>query len=161
MKKYRWYVIAINLILVLILFNKSIFEKEEILRDGQLVLLKLAPVDPRSLMQGDYMRLNYEISTNISRDSISKRGYCIITLDKDGIGKKVRLQENKTPINEGEFAIVYTAQNFRINIGAESYFFEEGLADKYSIAKYGGMKIDNNGNNILIGLYDENLNLIE
>jgi uncharacterized membrane-anchored protein len=143
------------------LFNKSIFEKEKILSEGKLVLLKLAPVDPRSLMQGDYMRLNYDFSRNISSDSIPKRGYCIIKLDKDGIGTKIRFQNDITPINEGEYAIVYTASNWRINIGAESYFFEEGQAHKYEVAKYGGMKIDNNGNNILIGLYDENLKKIE
>ncbi|XOT97907.1 GDYXXLXY domain-containing protein, partial [Alcaligenes pakistanensis] len=29
---------------------------------GQTVLLELAPVDPRSLMQGDYMSLNFALS---------------------------------------------------------------------------------------------------
>ena len=101
MKKYKWIVIAFNLILVLFLFNKSIFEKEKILSEGKLVLLKLAPVDPRSLMQGDYMRLNYEISRNIPNDSIPKRGYCIVRLNEDGIGTKIRLQNDIKPLNEG------------------------------------------------------------
>lgn len=161
MKKYKWIIIAFNLILVLILFNRSILEKEEILSEGTLVLLKLAPVDPRSLMQGDYMRLNYEISGNIPADSIPKRGYCIIRLNEDGIGTKVRLQKNIKPINEGEYAVVYTSNNWRINIGAESFFFEEGQAAKYDSAQYGGMKIDKHGNNVLIGLYDKNLKKIE
>jgi len=161
MKKYKWIVIVFNLILVLFLFNKSIIDNEKILSEGKLVLLKLAPVDPRSLMQGDYMRLNYEISRNIPSDSIPKRGYCIVRLNEDGIGTKIRLQNDVRPLNEGEYAIVYTASNWRINIGAESYFFEEGQAEKFSSAKYGGMKIDNHGNNILIGLYDENLRKIE
>lgn len=161
MKKYKWIVVAFNLLLVLFLFNKSIIEKEKILIEGKLILLKLAPVDPRSLMQGDYMRLNYEISRNIPSDSIPKRGYCIVKLDENGVGTKIRLQNNIKPLYEGEYAIVYTASNWRINIGAESYFFEEGQAEKYDSAKYGGMKIDNQGNNILIGLYDENLKKIE
>lgn len=161
MKKYKWIVIAFNLLLVLFLFNKSIIEKEKILSEGKLVLLKLAPVDPRSLMQGDYMRLNYEISRNIPSDSIPKRGYCIVKLDENGVGTKIRLQNDIKPLYEGEYAIAYTASNWRINIGAESYFFEEGQAEKYDSAKYGGMKIDNQGNNILIGLYDENLKKIE
>ncbi len=161
MKKYKWVVIAFNLILVLFLFNKSIFEKEKILSEGKLVLLKLAPVDPRSLMQGDYMQLNYEISRETSTGSIPKRGYCIVRLNEDGIGTKVRFQNDIKPINEGEYALVYTVSNWSINIGAESYFFEEGQAERYDSAKYGGMKIDKYGNNILIGLYDENLKLIE
>ena len=162
MKKYKWIIILINLIVLLVLFNNSILEKEELLSDGQLVLLELAPVDPRSLMQGDYMRLGYAISDNINSDSISKRGFCVIKLEENGIARKVRIQENKTPINDNEFLIEYTSNKWRgINIGAESYFFQEGEADKYENAKYGGIKVDDQGNSLLIGLYDENRKKIE
>src|SRR5690606_2789280 len=119
MMKYKWHIIGINLILVLIIFNATVFQKEQILRDGELVLLKLAPVDPRSLMQGDYMRLSYDISQSIAVDSIPKRGYCILTLDENNVGSKVRLQDDLAPINEGEYAIAYTASDWSINIGAE------------------------------------------
>ena len=157
MKKYKWIIILINLIILLGLFNNSILQKEELLTDGQLVLLELAPVDPRSLMQGDYMRLRYAISDNINSDSISKRGFCVVKLEENGIAKKVRIQENKTPINDNEFLIGYTSKKWsNINIGAESYFFQEGEAEKYENAKYGGIKVDNQGNSLLIGLYDEN-----
>ena len=162
MKKYKWIIILINLILLLGLFNNSILQKEELLTDGQLILLELAPVDPRSLMQGDYMNLSYAISDNVNSDSISKRGFCVVKLEENSIAKKVRIQENKTPINDNEFLIAYTSKEWRgINIGAESYFFQEGEADKYENAKYGGIKVDNQGNSLLIGLYDENRKKIE
>lgn len=162
MKKYKGIIILINLIILLGLFNYSILQKEELLSEGQLVLLELAPVDPRSLMQGDYMRLRYAISDNINADSISKRGFCVVTLEENGIAKNVRIQENKTPIYDNEFLIEYTSKEWRgINIGAESYFFQEGDADKYDNAKYGGIKVDNKGNSLLIGLYDENQKKIE
>jgi uncharacterized membrane-anchored protein len=162
MKKYKWIIILINLIILLGLFNNSILQKEELLTAGQLVLLELAPVDPRSLMQGDYMRLRYAISDNINSERISKRGFCVVKLEENGIAKKVRIQENKTPINNNEFLIEYTLKEWRnINIGAESYFFQEGEADKYENAKYGGIKVDSQGNSLLIGLYDENLKRIE
>lgn len=162
MKKYKWIIILINLIILLGMFNSSIIQKEKLLSDGQLILLELAPVDPRSLMQGDYMRLRYAISDNINTDSISNRGFCILKLDKNGIAKKVRIQENKIPINDNEIIIEYTSKGWRsINIGTESYFFQEGEADKYENAKYGGIKVDNQGNNLLIGLYNENQKRIE
>lgn len=162
MKKYKWIIILINLIILLGLFNNSILQKEELLIDGQLVLLELAPVDPRSLMQGDYMRLRYAISENINSDSISKRGFCVVKLEKNGIAKKIRIQENKTPINNNEFLIEYTSNGWRgINIGAESYFFQEGEADKYENANYGGIKVDNQGNSLLVGLYDKHQKKIE
>jgi len=161
MKKYKWIVILVNLILLLILFNNSIFEKEKVLSNGKLVLLKLAPVDPRSLMQGDYMRLNYEITWNIPTDSIPKRGYCVVKLDNNEIAEKVRFQQNNKPLNAGEYLIKYFAGEWNLNIGAESYFFEEGQAEKYAVAKYGAVKIDKDGNSILIGLYNENIAKIE
>ena len=162
MKKYKWIIIIVNLIILLGLFNNSILQKEELLSNGQLILLELAPVDPRSLMQGDYMRLRYAISENINYDSISKRGFCVVKLEENGIAKKVRIQDDRTPINEKEYLIEYTSKGWRgINIGAESFFFQEGEAEKYENAKYGGIKVDSQGNSLLIGLYDENQKKIE
>jgi uncharacterized membrane-anchored protein len=140
-----------------------VVDKEKLLENGKLVLLKLAPVDPRSLMQGDYMRLSYEVSTDVNTDSIAKRGYCIVKLDDKGIARRERLQADIAPLNKGEFAIFYTVAGsmWRINIGAESYFFEEGQAEKYEAAEYGGLMVDKEGENVLVGLYDENLALIE
>ena len=43
-----------------------------------------------------------------------------------------------------------------INIGAESYFFQEGDAEKFEKAVYGGLRVDNKGNSVLVGLFDEN-----
>ena len=45
---------------VLAFVNFGIYGRERLLTEGQVVLLRMAPVDPRSLMQGDYMRLNFE-----------------------------------------------------------------------------------------------------
>ncbi len=152
----------VNLIILLGLFNNAILQKEELLANGQLILLELAPVDPRSLMQGDYMRLRYAISENNDDDSMAKRGFCVVKLEENGVAEKVRIQENKTPVNNNEYLIEYTAGKWRgINIGAESFFFQEGEAEKYENAKYGGVRVDNQGNSLLIGLYDEHRNKIE
>ncbi len=162
MKKYKWIIILLNLVLLLIYFNHSVAKKEELLKDGQLVLLELAPVDPRSLMQGDYMALRYKISEDISTENIPKRGYCVVQLDSSGIADKIRFQKDVTPLNEGEHLIEYTYPSKRnVNIGAESYFFQEGQAKKYEKAKYGGVKIDKDGNSLLIGLYDQQQKKIE
>ncbi len=162
MKKYKWLIIILNPILLLLYFNFSVLKKEELLKDGQLVLLKLAPVDPRSLLQGDYMALRYEISENLDYSNMPKRGYCVVQLDANGVANKVRFQKDLTPINKGEHLIEYTSSNqWNVNIGAESFFFQEGQAKKYENAKYGGVKIDKNGNSLLMGLYDEQLKKIE
>ena len=162
MKKYKWPIVFINLILLLVYFNYSIVKKEALLKEGQLVLLELAPVDPRSLMQGDYMRLRYTISNNNGDEDIPKRGYCIVRMDSNNIASKVRFQKDLSPLEEDEFPIEYTSPNsWSINIGAESFFFQEGDAEKYEKAKYGAVKIDANGNSLLVGLYDENRTKID
>ena len=51
-------IIAANLLLVLAVVNGAILKKQAVVESGERVVLKLAPVDPRSLMQGDYMILS-------------------------------------------------------------------------------------------------------
>ena len=162
MKKYKWLIILLNLILLLVYFNYSVAKKEKLSENGQLVLLELAPVDPPSLMQGDYMALRYKISENIGSQNIAKRGYCVVQLDSNNVARSVRFQKDRTPLNKGEQLIEYTSPDqWNINIGAESFFFQEGQAAKYERAKYGGIKTDKKGNSLLTGLYDEHLKKIE
>ena len=56
-------VIAAGL-LVLAAANWSILLRERLLTEGRVVLLELAPVDPRSLMQGDYMALRFKAAND-------------------------------------------------------------------------------------------------
>lgn len=156
MKNYKWLIILFNLILLVLYFNYTVVKKEELLKEGQLVLLELAPVDPRSLMQGDYMALRYKISEDINADTLPKRGYCAVSIDSNRVADNARFQKDRTPLNEGEHLIRFSAPDkWNINIGVESYFFQEGHAIKYEKAKYGGVKVDQKGNSLLVGLYDE------
>jgi uncharacterized membrane-anchored protein len=157
MSKYIWPINGLNLLLLLIFINHSISTKEGLLQNGQLVLLELAPVDPRSLMQGDYMQLNYAIaSNNINEETLNKRGFIIVQIDEQNVAQRVRIQPSVTPILSGESVINYTLGQYGgINIGAESFFFEEGQASKFDKAKYGGIRIDIEGHSLLEGLYDK------
>ena len=161
MKKYKW-VIIVNLIVVLIFFNLSVVKKENILSDGKLILLELAPVDPRSLMQGDYMDLRYAIGDDVKYVKNLKRGFLVVELQENGVAERRRVQEKVTKLNKNEYLIEFNKREWSgIQIGAESFFFQEGDAEKYEKAKYGGLKVDNKGNSVLIGLYDENRKKIE
>jgi uncharacterized membrane-anchored protein len=51
--------------------------------------------------------------------------------------------------------------NGTIKLGAESFFFQEGLAPVYNRARYGALHVDASGTSLLVGLADENQNLIE
>ncbi|MBD3903523.1 GDYXXLXY domain-containing protein [Chryseobacterium sp. Ch-15] len=162
MKKYKWLIIVLNLVILLVYFNFSVAKKETLLKDGKLILLSLAPVDPRSLMQGDYMSLRYSISEDFNEKYLPKRGYCVVKLDKNGVAVRQRFQKNTTPLKQGEYLIEYNSPDqWNVNIGAESFFFQEGQSEKYEKAKYGAVKVDDKGNSLLVGLYDENLKNIK
>lgn len=162
MKKYKNWIIGANLLAIIVYFTFTIIQKEKTLKDGKLILLELAPVDPRSLMQGDYMRLRYSIADSITPTEPPPRGYVVVRLNAEGIAKGIRIQNNNTPLNKDEILIKYTMSNRNsLNIGAESFFFQEGHATKYEQAKFGGIRVDNKGNSLLIGLYDESEKIIK
>ena len=48
-----------GLVVILAAANWAIASRERLISSGEVVYLELAPVDPRSLMQGDYMSLRY------------------------------------------------------------------------------------------------------
>ena len=153
--------IGLNLLLVLGAFNYSVYTKEKTLKEGSLVLLELAPVDPRSLMQGDYMVLSYAISQNLNEQEVPSRGYAVLQLDEQGVGRLVRLQPHPQPLAPGEQLLKYFYGSWNLSLGAESFFFEEGQGETFARAKYGALRVDEKGNSVLVGLYDEGLREIE
>lgn len=125
-EKYSSILIIANLVLLLVYFNWSVYQKEQTLKEGQLVLLQLAPVDPRSLMQGDYMRLSYkEANSELTDGQEAKRGYVVLKLDHNHVGKIMRLQESPEPVNENEIVLKYKTINGRLFLGAESFFLKK------------------------------------
>ncbi len=69
MKHWRSILLWGGLLLALAVANHGIVQRERILSDGRVLLLELAPVDPRSLMQGDYMALRFAAVDDI-RDAL-------------------------------------------------------------------------------------------
>lgn len=65
MSKLKLFIISANLLLVLGFFLFKIVQNERILSKGEIVLLELRPVDPRSLMQGDYMSLQFRLADSV------------------------------------------------------------------------------------------------
>ena len=152
--------ILLNLLVLLAFVAWSTWKNERLLREGELVLLELAPVDPRSLMQGDYMRLDYA-AAGMDEGETPRSGYLIVRRDADGVGHRERLQSDVQPLSASELAIPYRRHERRLSIGAESYFFQEGRARDYERAKYGGLRVGRAGDALLVALYGEDLKAIE
>lgn len=142
-------------IFALLVVNLMIVGKERTIAEGQTVLLKLAPRDPRSLMQGDYMVLRYDITIEARRKIPSGDGNLILQLDDRQVGSFVE-QDSGRSLAANEIRLRYRHRDF-IRIGAEAYFFQEGAADKFARAEYGELKVAANGESVLVGLRDKNL----
>ena len=54
--------IVVSVLLQILVLAYMAGEREHILRSGRIIYLRTAPIDPRDLFRGDYVRLNYEIS---------------------------------------------------------------------------------------------------
>jgi uncharacterized membrane-anchored protein len=67
--------------LVLGVVGGLVAKKERIRRDGAVAFLRLAPIDPRSLMQGDYMALRFALANEI--EAMLRRGAAPEVGDED------------------------------------------------------------------------------
>jgi uncharacterized membrane-anchored protein len=141
---------------VFALLNYAIYEKEQVKANGETVYLELAPVDPRSLMQGDYMALRYAIEGNIKTVAPqNKRGFMVIALDENRVARFVRFDDGEA-LQLGEKLLRYHNDHGSIAIVPNSFLFQEGHAQSYQRARYGEFKFDSGGKHILTGLASEN-----
>ena len=143
-------------LVILGVVNYAVWQKGQVLAEGKIVLLELAPRDPRSLMQGDYMVLRYHVAEDIRRQlgEPSADGLAVVALDEQGKAGFVRIHQANTPLQENEVVIRYRKRGQVVRIGAESYFFQEGRAAVYAPAKYGEVKVAKDGEVVLVGLRD-------
>jgi uncharacterized membrane-anchored protein len=137
--------------------NWGIYGRERLVTDGRIVLLQLAPVDPRSLMQGDYMRLNFEVADQafpFSRRRELSDGHVVVGIDAHNVGRFRRFADGK-PLAADEVALRYRVRGGQPNFATNAFFFEEGQAKSYENARYGEFRVARDGEMILTGLRDE------
>lgn len=149
--KFRGPVLLAGGLLVLVFLGASVVQKELHLRNGRPVLLRLAPVDPRSLIQGDYMELRYAAADAVPAEPGD--GTAVFRLGADSVGEYSRIHRGES-LAEGEVLIRYKVRGGRVLFGAESFFFQEGHAERYEKAMYGELVLSGSGGTILVGLRD-------
>lgn len=139
--------------------NATVWRYEHAMSSGEVVLLRLAPVDPRSLMQGDYMRLNYEIARKLtSRDARATQNKgsdtLVIRLDAHQVASLVADGKPDRLASDERLLQVHQSER-QWQIGPDAYFFEEGTGEQYETARYGEFRLQADGKTLLIGLRDE------
>ena len=162
----------VTLAVILGIVNWSIVGKEKHLADGRIVYLELAPVDPRSLMQGDYMALHFALSDRVRqalsrsgpetaerRHPVTADGYAVVGLDARGVGTFHRLygDDGAEPDNN-EVLMRFRVRKGVVKFATNAYFFQEGQGKYFQAARYGRFRLDDKGELLLTGLYDKHLN---
>lgn len=144
-------VLYLTVIFWLLIFSGFILYKEYTLRTGTEIILKTEPVDPRDLFRGDYVVLNYEISTlNLEEVQVedpyfnyNDRIYLALEPENGyGVPKKIYKNppDNELYIKGRVKEIIYdweayesngmtedpALKEIRVEYGIESYFVPEG-----------------------------------
>jgi uncharacterized membrane-anchored protein len=153
--------IALGAVLIFGAVNFAIAGKEKIKRDGDIVYLRLAPVDPRSLMQGDYMALRFALAQELQQTlgDTAREGetrLARVTLDDKRIA--ALSAESSVGAAARQIPLLYRIRKGNVWLGTNAFFFEEGTGDRYSTARFGEFRVDrNSGEAILVALRNEAL----
>lgn len=159
----------------LLLVNLSIYQKEQQLRQGRVAILQLAPVDPRSLMQGDYMALRFALGNEVQRALWKQRdaagekpddssmppltGRVVVVLDKQDVARFVALDSGQT-LAEGQLRLEYRLRHGSVQFATNAFFFQEGSGQQYEAARYGLFRVSESGQPYLTHMLDEKLETI-
>jgi uncharacterized membrane-anchored protein len=168
MKIHGWF--AGWSLLVLIALNGAVVQKEVLLKSGQMLLLRLAPRDPRSIMQGDYMVINYEQPptrtdrfAQAEEDPFPYRGSVAFRPDARGVGSFTRYLPPGAALEPGEIRVNYRKASRQrwgrsdLLFAADSFLFQEGRSNDFDQARFGELRVAPSGECLLVNLRKENL----
>ena len=152
----RLIVMALGVVAALAFINFEIAGKNATLRDGRTVLLPLAPRDPRSLLQGDYMALRYAMAGAVARAAEQtgiSDGVAVIKLSENGEASFVAIDQGE-PLADDHWRLRFRKRGESVRLASDAFFFEEGTFETYSGARFGELRVNEDGDAVLIGLRD-------
>jgi uncharacterized membrane-anchored protein len=147
-------------ILVLALASWTVWQREALLASGKVAVLELAPVDPRSLMQGDYMALRFKLADDVFGRGRERKeaedGRLVVKADDKGVARLVRRDAGQ-PLGTGEFVLRYRVRDGQAKFATNAWFFQEGHARFYERARYGEFRVAPSGDMLLTHMLGEKL----
>jgi len=145
------------------------------MENGKKIILKVNPVDPRSLMRGEYIRLSYDFSElEIKLENKLPKGEAIYIILKNNLnlwvynGYSFKKPDENVTFIKGNVRYSYAVydkeknktMNLGIDFGIEDYYVEEGKAVEYenkidSENLYVKVSLNSNGEGIVYGILEE------
>jgi uncharacterized membrane-anchored protein len=136
---------------VLVVVGQSARQELRLAR-SEVVYLALAPRDPRSLVQGDYQRLRYELTRHVPRGGDS--GTVVVTVDEAHVATFARVDDGAA-LGPHERAVRWERRGHEVVVASNAWLFQEGTGHTYDVARYGIVALDPSGGTLLLGLADE------
>ncbi len=138
--------------------------KEQVIAQGQKIYVPLAPRDPRSLMQGDYMALNFAFPQEV-RDALNKgdtlgtsrHALVVAVLDERGVATVRRLAQSNEALSAGERLLPLKRLKDDWVLVTDAFYFPEGQGTPFARARFGEFRVLPDGRALLVGLADEHL----
>lgn len=143
--------------------NHGIWQKERLIAQGQPLFVQLAPADPRSLMQGDYMRLAFALpagADTLPPPLSAERPFVVARRDARGVARLLRFARAGEALAPGELRIELTPRDGSWTLASDAWFFGEGDAHRWQAARFGEFRVDADGRALLVGLADAQLRSI-
>ena len=137
--------------------NWDVRGKEQVIAHGQRILVPLIPVDPRSLMQGDYMALRFDLPPAVSEglgNITAPTAYVRAAVDAQGIATVQALVSDRKQAGEGEVILPLKRLKGQWVLVTDAYFFPEGQGTHFESGKYGDFRVLPDGRALLVGLAD-------
>lgn len=148
--------IAVAVVLTLAVANTGIWQKQQLIATGRVVLVPLGPVDPRSLMQGDYMALAFALPPV---DPGIESPQVVLAVDPRGVARAVRVEPEHQvlPLAADELRVQLVRKQGRWMMVTDAWYFAEGEAERFSAARFGEFRVTADGRALLVGMRDANL----
>lgn len=139
----------------------AVADLERVLTEGRVVLVELAPVDPRSLMQGDYMALRFGPDEGLPRRTGGRTApppprFAYLEVNAEGRAGLAGVGET-LPAPQGAVAMRVRMRDGTPSVGPNAFFFQEGRAAVFAGARWGEFRVAADGTALLTHLRDQNL----
>lgn len=144
-----------------VLANGAIAQKERLIARGEPLRVALAPADPRSLMQGDFMRLAFRLPSAVNDIPMDEGPPAVVfQRDASGVSRALRVERDgaaPTALGAGELRVYLVRKSGSWTLVTDAWFFREGDGARFEAARFGEFRVQSDGRALLVGLLDDKL----
>jgi len=159
--KLRNIVVILVTVIILGVMNMWVVQDQRLSQEGTVLLVEAEFSEPQESPIGDYIGLSYDIPDRFLADSsVVEDGEFVVSLDDDKVASIKRRYQNGEALGAGEYLLEYRTRGWYPRLASERFFVQEDQAGQFADAKYAMLRVSDSGKSLLVGLCDENFDLL-